>query len=367
MRLSVNIVIYFYIFICVVLLLFNLLTILRSASVKRRQKRRVRRWKTYLISAAWEIPIWSSNQLFRRLRRIQELTAFYQAIEERAADQPQEAAAFSRENQGVVLKLAQFYGKKSAMEQAFFAYVTAACYPPVGEQHSPLAEQLLGYLDNSTVYSRENLLSALYALGNIQSIERAFIQMSRRGWYHDPRLLSDGLNRFQGNKKPLATRLWHCRGDLAECFQVGIIRFASSLSGNGFAEDFLRGLELEKLPAETRFTLVRYFRRHAIPGAKPTLLLLLKGEADGQGELSIAAASSLAAYPGDETQRALQNALHSPNWHVRQNAARSLKALGGTWEESKGGLSGDPYAAEMLGYIFGVQVEKEESEVLMMV
>ena len=31
MRLSVNIVIYFYIFICVVLLLFNLLTILCSA------------------------------------------------------------------------------------------------------------------------------------------------------------------------------------------------------------------------------------------------------------------------------------------------------------------------------------------------
>ena len=93
MRLSVNIVIYFYIFICAVLLLFNLLTILRSANVKRRQKRRVQRWKTYLISAGLDMPIWSSNQLFRRLRHIQELTAFYQAIEDRAPDQPEEAAA----------------------------------------------------------------------------------------------------------------------------------------------------------------------------------------------------------------------------------------------------------------------------------
>ena len=59
MRLSVNIVIYFYIFICAVLLLFNLLTILRSANVKRRQKRRVQRWKTYLISAGLDMPIWS--------------------------------------------------------------------------------------------------------------------------------------------------------------------------------------------------------------------------------------------------------------------------------------------------------------------
>ena len=86
MRLSVNIVIYFYIFICAVLLLFNLLTILRSANVKRRQKRRVQRWKTYLISAGLDMPIWSSNQLFRRLRHIQELTAFYQAIEDRAKE-----------------------------------------------------------------------------------------------------------------------------------------------------------------------------------------------------------------------------------------------------------------------------------------
>ena len=148
---------------------------------------------------------------------------------------------------------------------------------------------------------------------------------------------------------------------------VGVVRFADSLTGDGFAEDFLRELELEELPVETRFTLVRYFRRHAIPGAQPMLLLLLKGETEGRGELSIAAASSLASYPGGETQQALQDALRSPNWHVRQNAARSLKTLGGTWEESRDGFSGDPYAAEMLRYILGGQAEKEESEVPMAV
>ena len=108
---------------------------------------------------------------------------------------------------------------------------------------------------------------------------------------------------------------------------------------------------------------MRYFRRHAIPGAQPMLLLLLKGETEGRGELSIAAASSLASYPGGETQQALQDALRSPNWYVRQNAARSLKTLGVTWEESKGGFSGDRYATEMLEYILGVQTEEEESEV----
>lgn len=52
MRLPVRAVIFFYIFICVVLLLFNLLYIFRSGSVKRQQQRKTQRWETYLDSFA---------------------------------------------------------------------------------------------------------------------------------------------------------------------------------------------------------------------------------------------------------------------------------------------------------------------------
>ena len=45
MRLPVRAVIYFYIFICVILLLFNLLYIVRSGSVKRQQQRKIRHWE----------------------------------------------------------------------------------------------------------------------------------------------------------------------------------------------------------------------------------------------------------------------------------------------------------------------------------
>ena len=106
---------------------------------------------------------------------------------------------------------------------------------------------------------------------------------------------------------------------------------------------------------------MRYFRRHAVPYAKPALLRLLKGETDGKRELAIAAAASLASYPDEMVRQALKEALHNPNWYVRQNAARALKVLGVTWEESGIKNSTDRYAAEMLEYILGVQpaVEKE--------
>lgn len=57
MRLPVRTVIYFYIFICVVLLVFNLLYIFRSGRVRRKQQRRVQHWKTFLSSFAEGTPV----------------------------------------------------------------------------------------------------------------------------------------------------------------------------------------------------------------------------------------------------------------------------------------------------------------------
>ena len=347
MRLSVRTVIYFYIFICVALLLFNLLYIARSGRVKRRQAKKVQHWENALDCFLDGDSARNSGKRLRQLKKTEELTAFCTAMERREQARPGSAAAFFRQNHAFILELAKEYGKRAAMERAFFAYVIAAFYP---------------------VFSRENVLNALYALGYVPSVEHAFILMSQRGWYHDPRLLSDGLSRFRGEKNALASRLWNCRDHLSECFQVGVIRFADSLDGDEFAEEFLRALETEPLPTESRFALVRYFRRHAVPYAEQTLLRLLKGEQEGRQELAIAAAFSLASYPDEEVRRALKEALHSLNWYVRQNAARSLKTLHVTWGEVEGDFAGDRYAIEMMEYMLGGQPpangERTEQEAL---
>lgn len=362
MHLPVKSVIYFYIFVCVVLLLFNALYIFRSESSERKQRRRSRHWENYLAGfTERETSMYDSDKLFRQLRKIRELIAFREAMECQDQKQPGTAVAFCQKYPGLFLKLADAYGKRGAVEKAFFAYVIADFYPAIGDQHNQLLEHLLRYLEDSTVFSRENVLNALYALGNTQAVEHGFVLMSQKGWYHDLRLLSDGLNQFQGDKTMLANRLWNQRSQLIECYQVGVIRFADSLEGDSLAELFLRAMETENLFTETRFTLVRYFRRHVFPAAKPMLLRLLKAEEDGNRELAIAAASVLSSYPDDETRQALKTAIHSFNWYVRQNSARSLKAMGVTWEEAREAAGEDHYAVEMLEYVFEVQSGASES------
>ncbi len=94
MRLPVRAVIYFYIFICVVLLLFNLLYIFRSGIIKRQRQRKIQHWEKYLDNFAEGAPIWEPGELLRRLKNVQELMAFYEAMELREQVQPGAAASF---------------------------------------------------------------------------------------------------------------------------------------------------------------------------------------------------------------------------------------------------------------------------------
>ena len=98
MRSPVRAVIYFYIFICIALLVFNLLYIFRSGSLRRRQERRVRRWETYLDSFLEGSPMWSAHELFRRLKDTEELTAFCTAMEKRKNAAAEKLSRFFPEN-----------------------------------------------------------------------------------------------------------------------------------------------------------------------------------------------------------------------------------------------------------------------------
>lgn len=66
-------------------------------------------------------------------------------------------------------------------------------------------------------------------------------------------------------------------------------------------------------------------------------------------EYAAIAATALSAYPGERTVEILKEALQSPNWYVRFNAAQSLEAFQlSYWELSDVMEGGDRYAREIL-------------------
>lgn len=291
-----------------------------------------------------------SRELERRLLKVTALMAYHEAVMQLLRSYPEQIQNYLDTYYRTFLFLARRYHSRPPMERAFYAYLMYV-YHPNRRENAQLGEILLTYFDNSTVYCRENILLALYSMGREGAVERAFSLMSARGWYHDRRLLADGLGRFAGDHEKLAQYLWiHC-GQWNEVFQVAVIQFASRVSG-AFAEEFLAALKNPETPLEVRFALVRYFQHRYNSEVYGILLELLENGKAQEGGLAVAAASALAAYPGNETRRALLEALHSRNYYVRRNAAASLITLGITKEEIiTVSETGDQYAAEMLEYM----------------
>ena len=352
-------IIYFYIFICVALLLFNIIYIFRSEAVGRRQKHRDARWRNEIMKA-WGIYGGAQtlgkdhhDLLIRRLTRVEELTAWNNVLF--GSDPLLEDADKKHYLElcgPALLVLAWKYKSHNTMERAFFAYIVQAWASGCQKGREGFLAPMLAYLEDSSVYCRENVLRALYTLGNPEAIAKAFDYISSQHWYHHPKLISDGLWDFcTTDREVMADYLWNRCHQWPENFGVAVVLFATRVS-DALSDSFYTALIDVKTPLELRFSLLRFFRRHRDDRARQFLLELMENDDTSSSGLKIVAASVLAAYPGKETKDALIRALSSRNWYVRQNAALSLKELVMTPEDMQQIYrSNDKYAIDMIRYI----------------
>ncbi len=355
MRSTVEFVIYFYLFICVALLVFNVLYIMRSKLVKKRRAKRIRKWTAIFDERKGE-PL--TEKQYRELDTVEELIALQAVLDER---QPDEVDEFVRNNTKGLQLLAVDYGKKSAMEKAFYAYVTAALYRKEYGNNDMMAGIMLTYMEDSTVFCRENVLHALYSLGRSAAIEHAFEIMDSHDWYHNPKLIADGMVKFTGDSEELITRLYRHRDSWRDSFTCGVIQYAQMKNIQPVHELFARSFTEEKdLPTEVRFSLIRYFQHHHVWEVHDELMRLARAHDAKDSELAVAAASALSGFPGADTKSALLEALTSRNWYVRHNAASSLIDIGMSEEEIDSVRNGgDRYAWDMLRYVIELKEKRE--------
>lgn len=346
----VKYVIYVYLFICLTLLVYNCVYIFYARIRKTLQAKRAGRWEAELAR------VWGDKQalpahrkrLRKKLGRIDQLAAYNSAMERHLGEDC--IPAYLRTCYEDFQMLAVEYKTRTAMERAFFAYVLAQYHPYIGGVRPQMVNILLGYMDNATVYCRENVLHALYSIGDAVAVEHAFRFLDSRGLYHNPKLIADGLMTYQGSKKELAWRLWEKCHAWNEPLQIAVIQFASQLDAD-FSGAFYEQLQREDTPTELRFAYIRYFQRHVKPELKAYLIdCLAREDEDGSGA-AIAACTALGSYPGADTVQALERALGSRNWYVRRNAAFSLMRIGISEQDREQIYErSDRYGREILEY-----------------
>lgn len=352
----VSTIIFLYIFISAALLLFNIIYMLSSGVKRRILKYRIHREAEEQRQIIENLPESMDERYRRRLyakiKNEEELLICVEALERNlSTTEKKKLTAYMLSCRNVIFDAAKIYWKKPAMEKALFAYFISLIPPEAAEEYRRMGEILLSFLEHSTVYCRENVLQALYSLGNADALIQAFQIFQENGWHHESKLLVDGLTEFRGDKAAFARRMWNQKWD--ERMRTVLIRFMTRL------EEDMSDLILPELTAghyELCFSAVRYFAVHRNEKAEPALLKLLQGD----GDMAAAAARTLGYYPGGKTKQALKQALHSRNWNVRRNAAESLAMMNLSKEETAQLCADeDRYAREMFRYVLEGRGEKE--------
>lgn len=354
-------IVYLYAIICVLLVIYIISYVLKEDLLKRLNQRYTRFWYKAIQQGMEKESISHKKLLLKKLTSIHQLIAFETAYKQLEKEfNKKKIHNYMGNYMEAFQVLALKYSKKEPMKKAYFAYVIASCWGKCDKDGYQLTEILVGYLINTTIYCRENVLQALYRIGNVEAVERAFSILNTYGYFHHTKLLADGLINFSGNQKKLARALWQHYNEWDEEIMVAIIQFITRCDGS-FVEDFYCIMDDPSTPLEVTLAIIRYYKKYYYQPAGYKLREYVKMANEQHTTRGIVAVSALENYPSQETKAVLKEALCHKAWYIRHHAAEALMTLDITLEEINKIIEGpDRYAAQMLTYVLSQSTTYKE-------
>ena len=361
---SVEILIGAYIAVCISMIGFNIVCIF---VFRQKDKRLDADSNTFTdeVRKQIELPkVTSEHQryMMKKLRNINNLMAFDKTMEELYPQEPEKIQAYMEELSNVFVYLASEYQRKSNLQEAYFPYIIKKYRIFQGQDIKVINDSLMELIHNPSLYCRENALEALYIIGNADSVVKALEAVDQGSYYHHPKLITDGLLTFSGDRDALATMLWEKLPRFSERMQVTILDYFRFSSGS-FCERILQLMVSPDRSDEVAYSCIRYFGKYAYQPAYPYLLDYAEESNSDSWEYAAISATALANYPGDRTVETMKMLLHSRNWYVRYNASQSLELLGLDYTDLIDIFEGkDRYAEEIMRYRFDQKHMRERGE-----
>lgn len=352
----VEVMLYVYLFVCTAMIAFN---IVMAVLFRRREQRTemvsegLHREVLLRLKAAKEYaPTTEEHRqyLSQKLRRVGNMIAFDEMLEAEYISHPKEIQSYLHSLDDVFESLMMHYAKKDRMEAAYFAYIIKK-YRLLQERSIPLLENaLFALLKESDIYCRENAMQALYTTGDVECVLKAVKIIDESDLFFHRKLLSDGLLNFSGSSHALGMKIMQSFFDFSPEMQVALLDYLR-FSGDEYREFALSLLQNEKNSDEVRYSAIRYLGKYALDEAYETLCRLATEKTELKWQYAAIASAALRAYPGEKTIDILKENLHSQNWYIRFDSAKSLKNLGIRYSEIIDVMDGnDRYAAEIMEY-----------------
>lgn len=353
---KIEIMIYIYIAICISMILYNIVYIFilkhryRALISNSEKLKNVLNEQIDILKNGGEISEKHKKFLCRELDKTSGVTAFDKALEEVFEKEPEYTEKYLVETFSAFEILTHRYINKDTLKIAYFPYILHKYNILKHHDGERLTSVLFDLLRSVNVYCRENTLKALYSMQKPDIVRKSLKVIDTNLSFHHPKLITDGLMYYKGNKEELKTELFTYYNDYSVQMRVNILNYFR-FSNIKCSNEMLEILKNENENCEIRFSAIRYFEKFPHADAEPIILNLAENTENRTWEYQAIATSALKSYPGDSTFRILVKNLSSSNWHVRQNSAISCEKLGYTYQDLINVFDGnDRYAREIMRY-----------------
>ena len=219
--------------------------------------------------------------------------------------------------------------EKQPTVHAYFAYMLKGI-GITGTNGGGYGTLMLRFLDDRSVFARENALKCIYSFGDAVLVESAVTHLSERGIVHNEKLLVDGLLSFPGDRDRLSTLLMKHYDSMLECYRNSLINFLSFASINKYDDILIRRAIKPETSLDTICCITRKMNKTKSDRSLRYLLDTANRFSEGgDWEPAAIAVTGLAKYPEVAiVKETLKKEVVSRNWYIRKNSAESLALIG---------------------------------------
>ena len=327
----INNFIYFYIGVCILLVLFEIAWAQYIKIHNIRLKRKTEKYKKQIkeqidyINLTGKIRKRYCRVMRYELKDVKNLMAFEKAYSEMI--QKEDIIIYRKKMLYTFLRLSIYYDKtKNEMEKAYFAHLIGKYFKNLESEYvlSVFIGILYKFLECKSIYCKINAMDAIYSIGTTAHIVRAISIINKNQYTYNQVLLANGLKAAEGDKQILAQELFKRFDEYNKDIQISIIKFLSDF--RYIDEDLiLEKLKNNSTAIDVRCEIMRYFQKNKNEKAKQYLIKKLNKEKIVANDLIIKAIGTLGYYEEDEVYGLLNKLKESSDDLIKESVYRSLE------------------------------------------
>ena len=315
-----------YIFICIMLFLFNIFFILIKNTKKNRmfssdksiEEKFVLSIKNYDSKVGLDREI--KDYISKKIEKTKNLIELMDVFEKNRDIISDELAIEIRE---MILEKEEIYVKSKEIEKAYYPYVLSLFDYSDREFTRYEKSNIVDFLECESLYTFVNTMELVYKISDLELLEMAMEKVNTSEIFYHKKLLIDGLMKYKGNEKDMRDSIEKHFFSYKDEVQEALVDFCRmrKLEINSLCMEILNK-ENEIYP-DVRYATMRYFISNRDEDSKYYFIMLLQQDNIYWVEKMLSI-QVLYKYNDDIIYDLIKDCATDRNWYVRNAAIKYL-------------------------------------------